>query len=171
MKKTMIFLAFIMAGLFVTNAHAQVSVGANFGMYKTAVENADPVYGFNIAGKYNFTDNLRAGINLGYYFKTTEILGTKITSYTMPVAAGVEYVFLSSDFSPFAGLDVGLYNYGARSKNSSSSKSYFGVAPIVGVEYKLADNLLLTGNFKYHLLLNEDVKNGLGFNIGAAFLF
>ena len=76
MKKLMtIFGAVLFASLLFSNeAKAQVSVGANLGMFKSFTEGSDAQLGFNLNGKYSINDKIRVGGNLGYYFKSYDFL-------------------------------------------------------------------------------------------------
>ena len=87
MKKLMtIFGAVLFASLLFNNeAKAQVSVGANVGMFKTFTEGSDAQLGFSLNGKYSINDKIRVGGNLGYYFKSYDFFGSKLRSFTMPI--------------------------------------------------------------------------------------
>lgn len=169
MKKLVFILSFLLVGFFMPTIKAQVSVGAGFGVYKSFAENSDGLLGFNIGAKFYITENMRAGVNFGYYGKTTTIFNTKIRSFIMPIVGSFEFILLDSQLAPYVGIDAGIYSMGASSSGNTNSKAYFGAAPVLGVDFSLTDKLLLNANLKYHFLPKENLKDGFGFNIGIAY--
>jgi len=140
--------------LFNNEAKAQVSVGANIGMFKFF--DFVPQLGFNLNGKYSINDKIRVGANLGYYFNDGFI--------TMPITGLFEYSFSDNDFSPYAGADIGIYRF--------AGSGLFGLAPVVGLNYNLSDNLLLNSNLKYHYIMSEGGSlSAFGVNAGVSYKF
>jgi hypothetical protein len=172
MKKVItIFGAVLFASLLFTNeAKAQVSVGANLGMFKSFTEGSDAQLGFNLYGKYSINDKIRVGGNLGYYFKSYDFFGSKLRSFTMPITALFEYSFSDNDFSPYAGADIGIYRFGL--SGGGGDVLNFGLAPVVGFNYNLSDKLLLNGNLKYHYIMSEgESTSAFGVNAGVCYKF
>jgi hypothetical protein len=172
MKKTILIAAMLLA--FVVS-QAQINVGATIGPQFPMGNFSDGFntgFGFNVAGKYMLNENMAVGLNLGY-----SRFGTGETGYSgsmIPVTGLFEYHFTGGKVEPYAGADLGLYNYGVRIKiggvSSSDSKMYFGFAPTVGALYALNDKLSLCANLKLNCVLTPDNSaTWLGLNVGAIF--
>jgi len=126
--------------------------------------------------RYGIGENIRVGANLGYFVKNEKDADLDISASTswVPITGTFEYSFGGESFSPYAGLDLGLYRLGvsvdADVANVTISDSYFGLAPTLGVMYNLSDNLALNANAKYHYVLAEDEAQSL-IGIGAGIVF
>ena len=160
------------------NSMAQMSVGLGGGLLKSTEENAEGLFGGELNFKYDVNDNIRAGVNLGFYQKTEEVLGLKYGSSTMPISVLVEYLFLDGKFRPYAGLHLGAMRIGAKVGNSSSSETYFALAPVLGADYEVTDNIGVNFNFKYGVAfykneLLDELENFSTFspNIGVFYRF
>jgi hypothetical protein len=152
------------------NVNSQVSIGANLGVFKTLVENSDAQYGINLSGKFAINEKIRVGANLGYYFRSYDLLGSTMRSFTMPITGLFEYSFNDNDFSPYAGADIGLYRLGVSGGGESSALGYLGLAPVVGFNYAISDKLLINANLKYHFILTEvESTTAVGLNAGLTF--
>ncbi len=167
MKRSLVlFCLFSMLIAGFNSARAQFSVGVNVGMIK--IEDFDALFGLNVSGKYSINDKMSVGLNLGHYFKSEE--GYSI--FLQPITGLFEYSFTDNDFSPYAGLDVGFYRFGASFDGESEAESNLGFAPTAGVNYNLSDKLALNANFKYHYILFEGESSGaIGINAGVCFKF
>jgi outer membrane protein W len=128
---------------------AQMSVGLGGGLLKSTEENAEGLFGGEVNFKYDVTDQIRAGVNLGFYQKTEELLGLKYGSSTAPISVLGEYSFLEGKFRPYLGLHLGAMRIGAKVGNSKTSETYFSLAPVVGADYQVTDNIGVNFNFKY----------------------
>jgi len=172
MKKiTTTFTALFLAAFFISHeSNAQVSVGADLGMFKTFTEGSEAQLGFNFNLGYSINDQTRVGVNLGYYMKSYDFLGSNLTSFTMPITALFEYSFSDNDFSPYAGAEIGIYRFGVSGLGETIASGYFGLAPNVGVKYKLSDNISINSNIKYHYILSE-VESTSAFGINAGVLY
>ena len=163
-------ITFLFIGL--ASMKAQFNAGVNLGMFHPLEEGAKTQLGFNVSGKYSFSEKMRLGANIGYYSKSQTEFGTKISSFSMPITALVEYKFTSGDLSPYIGADIGSYRLGAKSDNLTVSENYFGIAPVFGVDYSLSEKLLLNGNMKLHYILSEGESTSVfGLNVGVAYKF
>jgi opacity protein-like surface antigen len=171
-KSTALLLAAIITTVFFSKeANAQFSAGVNLGMID--LDDIDAHLGFNVAGKYNLSDKVRIGLNIGYYSKSTSIFGEKLTSFIQPITGLVEYSFSTKPFSPHAGVDIGIYRFGFSGGGESESDAYFGFAPLLGFNYSVSEKVAINANFKYHVIrFEEDITNsGIGLNGGVAFKF
>ncbi len=131
------------------NSTAQISVGINGGLIKSTEDNAESLFGGELSLKYDVSDQVRAGLNLGFYQKTDELVGVKYGSSLLPISISGEYLFLEDKFRPYGGLHIGVMRAGVKIGNSKSSESYFSLAPVVGVDYQVTDNIGVNFNFKY----------------------
>jgi hypothetical protein len=154
------------------NTNAQVLSGVNVGMFKPFTEGSKTQFGFSLVGKYNINEKIRVGANLGYYFSSEDVMGSKIVAFTRPYTALFEYSFSDNDFSPYAGADIGIYQMGASGGGVTLAKGYLGLAPVAGLNYNLSDKLLLNGNLKFHYILSEGKStSAIGINVGLAYKF
>lgn len=131
------------------NSIAQMSIGLDGGLLKSTEDNAESLLGGELTFKYDVTDVFRVGANLGYYQTSDEVLSIKFTSSLVPVSISGEYLFLEEKFRPYAGLHLGLLKVGAKVGDSKTSDSYFSLAPVIGVDYEVSDQLGINFNFKY----------------------
>ena len=191
--KLFVFAAIMIAS---TNVNAQISVSANLGLASNA---DDPFYwrsrgwgfiesegtlGLNLEVKYDISDALRVGASAGYYSKSNHVntvfssgsppINIKMSLYAMPICGLVEYSFSDGKFSPYAGANFGLYKFGERLGGSykylNGSSGYFGLAPVVGANYSLSDNLAINANAKYHYVITEGEASSLySINVGVSF--
>ncbi len=118
----------------------------------------------SIEPKYNLTDNIAVGIQLGTSIFSTDIAGASISGFGNYSLVG-EYYLGESTVRPFAGLAAGIYSGGSVSigGQTATGGSNFGFAPRVGVQlghFRVAAeyNLVKDSNF---LALK------LGFTIGG----
>ncbi|MFN9115203.1 MAG: outer membrane beta-barrel protein [Bacteroidota bacterium] len=171
--KKIIAIALVAYCLISTHISAQNSLGLNLGMYKPGVKGSDAQLGGQVSFKHNVSDQVRIGGNLGYYSSSTELLGLKFTSSTMPITALFEYSFSDATFSPYAGADLGVYRFGSKTSNGiSTSSSFLGFAPVAGANYEVSDNLALNLNVKYHVIFNNGGNSSaIGVNVGGIILF
>ena len=137
-----------------------MSAGVDLGILKSTEDNAEALFGGELYFKYDVTETIRAGVNLGYY-QTSDDFGTiKTTSSLMPISVLGEYLFLEDKFRPYVGLHVGLLRAGFKAGNSSTSDSYFSLAPVAGIEYGITDALGINANFKYGFAFYENGLTG-----------
>jgi len=179
MKKALILIvAFI--GFIVFNTQAQINIGATVGVQIPTGSMADGMktgFGFDLLGKYMLNDNLAVGLDVGWARFGTEDLGyedVEATGSFIPITALAEYHFGTGKVKPLAGIDLGLYIFKAKATamgySVTTSESYFGFAPLAGIEYEIKDNLAFTANLKYNYVLVEgDDGSYLGINLGMIF--
>ncbi|MCH2198182.1 MAG: porin family protein [Flavobacteriales bacterium] len=174
MKKTILSAAIVaIFALFSSNLTAQISVTGNLGMQQLVGENidSDPLFGFGLEGKYDIDESLRVGLGFGSYSTKDEFLGIEFRSFVRPLYVLGEYTFMEGPFSPYAGLNLGLYTFGAKVEDERNSDSYFGVAPLVGANYFVTDNIGINANARFTVVFGEDdTANLLGIGIGATYL-
>lgn len=130
-------------------SHAQISVGLGGGILKSTEDNAEALFGGELYAKYDLSENMRAGVSLGYYQDSEDFLTTKIVSSLVPVSLLGEYRFLEEKFRPYAGLHVGIFHAGVKIGSTKTTETYFSASPVVGIDYRLMGNFNLNLNFKY----------------------
>lgn len=170
MKKTRLLL--LACALFIAaDMSAQVSAGGGIGMFKLLPQDGiefDAMFGFNLSGKFDINENMAVGLDFGRY-ATSE---GPLTFFISPITGTFEYRFMTDGFMPYAGAGLGMYRIGFRYDGESESDSYFGVAPTVGADYGLSDNLFLNANFKYNVIFTEDESSSaIGLNAGIRYMF
>ncbi|MFM8837828.1 MAG: outer membrane beta-barrel protein [Bacteroidota bacterium] len=178
MKKLLTLLMVTLCMLSIHNqSFAQLSVGATGGAAILSVEGESITFpGGTLTLRYGIGENIRVGANLGYFVKSVNEGDLDISGSIsgVPITGTFEYSFGGESFSPYAGLDLGLYRLGVSiggdGTNLTISDSYFGLAPTLGVMYNLSDNLALNANAKYHYVLVEDEAQSL-IGIGAGIVF
>ena len=162
------------------SVNSKFKLGVNAGLQiPTEKEKGAKTYlffGSGISGEYLATPHLGIGLSAGYYAYTVEGGGLKGTSYLIPVALTGRFYLSTTSIQPYAGVDVGLYTNGAKVKyqgeSASESVSKFGLAPVLGFQFKLSDALALDINAKYNHIFTEVKNTGLiGINAGFVFNF
>jgi len=180
MKKiSLLIVAFI--GLIVFNTQAQIHLGGTIGLQIPTGDMADGMktgFGLDLLGKYYLNDNIAIGLDVGWARFGVEDMGFEedidASGAFVPLTALVEYHFGTGKVKPFIGADLGLYIFKVKASyqgvSASTSESYFGFAPVGGIEYDIKDNLAFTANLKYNYIMIED-SNGsyLGINAGVIF--
>jgi outer membrane protein W len=179
MKKVLV-LIFAFLCIIVFNAQAQIDVGATIGLQiptGSFGDGAKTGFGINLVGKYNLNSNIALGLNLGDQFfgmKDTGISGLSASASIVPITGLFEYHFGSGKVKPYLGADLGLYIVTAKAKyqgqTSSSTKTYFGFAPVGGILYGINEKLSFCANLKYTDVLSEvDSTTWLGINVGIIY--
>jgi outer membrane protein W len=135
--------------LFAFQSAAQMGAGLNLGIIKPTDGNSEALFGGELNFKYTISENLRAGVNLGFYQKSNTAAGIKSSNSAIPFSVFGEYIFLDSDFKPYAGLHLGGLRTGGKSGNLSYNTSYFALTPTVGADYMVTDQLGVNFNIKY----------------------
>ena len=176
MKRVILLLV---VALSVATASAQIKLGVSPGIQLQTEAGDDGLVGFGgaISGEYLINPNIGLGVNLGYYIMDREkVGGYSATVYLMPATLTGKYYFLTEDVRPYGGVDVGLFTAGARTKVERISKSYsetkFGLAPVVGCQFGLGNNLALDVNVKYsHVFVDGGSDGFVGINVGVVYSF
>ena len=175
MKKVILMMV---VALCVATASAQLNVGANVGTQILTGDGSMTGFGLGIGGEYLVMPNLGVGVNLGYYIMDREKWDDEtITYFLLPVYLTGKYYFLTENFRPYGGVDLGLYKMGARAKyngiSESNSDTKVGIGPVVGFQYDLSDNLALDINAKYYHVFDtgEFSTNFVGINLGIVYKF
>jgi opacity protein-like surface antigen len=167
MKKLVLFGMFCFALLSSNESKAQVSGSVTAGLLKFS--DIDPMFGWNLAGKYNVNDDIRVGLNLGRY---TVSFFEDAKFFIMTITGLFEYSFSEEKISPYAGIDLGLYRSGISGGSVTLSSTSFGFAPAAGLNFGINDNLSLNANAKYNVILFEgESDSAFGLNAGVVYKF
>jgi opacity protein-like surface antigen len=184
MKKTLI-LVVVLIGLNVFSAWAQINVGATVGLQIPTGTTGDFLktgFGIDLLGKYMLNENVAVGLDVGWARFGMDMSDYDVPSgydvsgsgSYIPITALIEYHFGTGQVKPFVGADLGLYI--ARAKVSvegisvSESQTNFGIAPVVGIEYDIQENMAFTANLKYNYIMADgDDDNYIGINLGMIF--
>lgn len=170
---TIVFLAF--------TGNTQLSATLNGGTLLLSDWDEEAFLGFNLEGKYDINENMRAGIALGFYNWSEGEDGFKLGLNIIPVAASFEYKVLTGNFRPYAGINLGLNRTSVYVKFDGESEreaeNDLSFAPVVGAEYWISDNLGINFNAKYHYILNGDADmeidnlTAFALNLGIVYSF
>jgi opacity protein-like surface antigen len=182
-KKIALIIALATVGTF--SAKAQISIGgslninsplSDFGDSKTGFKTG---FGIGLQGRYDLNDNMKVGVNTGYYSFTNQ-LSDKITFRIIPVVAVFDYYFMTEGIKPYVGLDLGMY-LGQTSIDGKTdgidATNKFGIAPHAGVAYEVNDVIDVFGNLGYNMIFNKDDAKGekdityLAINLGVSYSF
>jgi outer membrane protein W len=165
-------------------ASAQGNLGISGGVLFPTEDGVKTGFGGTVSGEYLISPNIGLGVNVGYYiFGNVDVIMVdesvtigSVTPYLIPTFLTGKYYFLTENIKPYAGVDIGLYTEGVRATTAgitvSVSKSFFGLAPVAGVQLKLSDVMALDINAKYTSLFYKGESTGYpGFNVGLVYSF
>jgi hypothetical protein len=182
MKKVS-FLVLALLGIYASSINAQFNLGGTIGVQIPVGSMADGMktgFGFDVIGKYMLNENLALGVDVGWARFGVEDIGiedVEASGQFIPVTALVEYHFnTSGKVKPYVGADLGLYVFKIKAKSggvsASTSDSYFGLAPIVGIDCTINSTLDFIANLKYNYVVVEgDDGQYLGINAGLIYKF
>jgi outer membrane protein W len=155
--------------IFTLKGNAQKSLSSTYGLM-CFLGNSNSYYssemetGLTLSGKYNIDNAIRIGLNFGYFFNNDEILKVSAT----PLTCSIENSFFSSKTRPYIGASFGIYRLAYRfldafSKNPNpQANHYFGIAPIIGIEYDFSKHFFVNTNCKLNYIITKE--NGYGEN-------
>jgi len=177
MKK--LFFTTLTALLFTFTGNAQISATLNGGTLFLSDLDDEVFIGFNLEGKYDINENMRAGLAFGLYNYSDGDDDIKVGANIIPISASFEYKILSDAFRPYAGINVGLSRSSASIKvlgdKVTVSDDLFSFAPVVGAEYMISDKFGINLNTKYHYIFsgdsNVDNSTAIAVNFGVLLAF
>lgn len=181
MKKLILTLGIFAAS---AAAYAQIGIGISGGMNVPMGDFGDKDkggfksgFGVGIHGTYALNDNMKVGLNTGY-FSFTNASSDLITLRIIPVEATFQYYFATDAFKPYAGLGAGMYLCQAALDGKTDgidAVNKFGINPHVGAAYAINDNMDLFGQVGYNMIFSKDDAKGtvdfssLKINIGVMY--
>lgn len=145
---------------------------------------AEMGYGFGLEGAYAISEHVRAGVSFKHYRFGANAAGFSIPGldFTMtPITASVEFSPAVAGVQPYIGLRGGVYNVRVNTF-LSITRSYFGLAPTVGVRYPINSQIAIHANAEYHtVFVNESIPftelvfdqnvSYIPINVGVSFKF
>jgi outer membrane protein W len=171
MIKKITLLAAIVLFAFGANAQIKVVAGGALAlptgdwgkMFKTS-------YGINVGAKYTLTDQIAAGVNIGYLmYQFKEDAGGE-TFTSIPVTVTGTYYLATEGFKPYVGADLGYYLFRSKYDGETYKTKYIGFAPTVGFEYSFSDKIGVDVNAKYNYVSTPGkAATYLGINFGLIY--
>lgn len=125
-------------------------------------------FAWNINGYYGLSDELSAGLEIGtttFNSSVRTVFGSiNVGNFTITEILAVgRYKFYEKEALQIGGgLGLGLY--------SGSGNSELGISPRVYGSYMLTDEIGLTANIPFNLILTEGSLNYLQIRVGAFYL-
>lgn len=139
--------------LFSFQSQAQISAGVGCGIISGSEEIFGYYWGAELYGKYDLNDNLRAGINIGFYrdsYNSESFSESfKTVRKAIPISFLGEYRFLEGKFRPYAGGHLGLMRSVVRNNISETREMFVSFSPVAGIDYRLLGSFNLNFNLKY----------------------
>jgi hypothetical protein len=186
-------IAFSLMAFASISVKAQNSLGVT-GTYAIATDDlakgAENGYGATLHWRHHVDEYFSMGINAGYVTFANKNTDSKISPLIdgdklniIPVTAAFQVTFngmktsASSDskLNPFIGLDLG-WAYG-NMKLVTESKSFFVMAPQIGLDYAVNDQLVFLLSAKDNILVynryvgGTDILSYVGINLGVYYKF
>ncbi len=150
---------FILLSTFICVAQftqAQFSVSLGGGMMKW--EDIDAQLGPQLGINYQI-ENIRIGANLGYYTKSEDFFGTKLSIISFPIALSGEYAF-SDNFGIFR------FGFGGDGEREFGDAA-LNLAPKAGFNFSFSDDWAINAHGKYHVIMSDgESSNAISFNLG-----
>ncbi len=145
---------------------------------------AEMGYGFGLEGSYAINERVQAGVSFKHYRFGANAAGFSIPGldFTMtPITASIAFSPATAGIQPYIGLSGGVYNVRVNTF-LSISRSYFGLAPTVGVRYPINSQIAIHANAEYHtVFVNESIPftelafdqnvSYIPINVGVSFKF
>ena len=156
MKKLVVLFSmmfFIMGSAFAQKGIQAAGVHLSYG---TEIES----FGIGVKYQYNITDNIRLEPSMNYFFENNGVDMFDLNAnahYLFPMASNIRVY-------PLAGLTFASWDAGKGVDNITR----LGVNLGGGVEFDIADNLMLNFELKYQFV--SDLDQAV-FNVGIAYMF
>ncbi len=141
-------------------------------------------FGFGLEATYAINDHVRIGANIDRYSFNLDVrpfnidlgsLGSifkgigDINFNLTPITATAQYIFPGNVVLPYVGVEAGAYIVSASIgvagiAGIDVNKTYFGLAPTLGLIYPVSDRLDIYANAKYQtLFINEGLNVDIPF--------
>lgn len=176
----LLLIVYLLSGV---QARAQFSLGAEMGTaipFANFSNLANVGVGGQVYGRYYLLEeSLSLGLEIGFYSFGGRDFNTAFDNFRInlnPIVISGAYYFLDERFRPLIGLDLGFYRLAQRidiggviTVNADVSPA---LAPKLGVEANLNENLRFSGVLKYHLVNTEvEATTFLTASLGLSYLF
>lgn len=158
--RSLLVLAFV--GVFGA-ANGQFQIGATFnGIAPLSPASISDAYKFGfggtLIGRYAVNDNLRVGLDVGFYSHSGKV-SSDLSARFIPINAVLDYSFATEGFQPYVGVGVGLTSTTTKvsllGTSVSTTSTNFNLAPTLGFRYGLSDALDLDFNVKYNIIFGD----------------
>ncbi|PQA56148.1 OmpW family outer membrane protein [Siphonobacter curvatus] len=155
-----IFSAFITIFLFafsIQNSQAQIQIGAHgaYAISTPKVEGDKNTWGGGLQARYFITPQFAAGVGVNLLSQKVDFAGVDVKTSILPITAMAEYFFTEEGIRPYAGVKTGIYVQSVSALGSKESESVFGVAPKIGLQVPIVDNLALFAEGEYNFMFNK----------------
>lgn len=149
-----------------------VDTGIGFGAEATYTINDQWRIGAAI-NRYHFNLDIQPfGFDLGNFIDLENILGNLNFDFNIvPITGTVQYILPGGVILPYVGVEAGVYNISARGFGLDITRSYFGLAPAIGVLYPMNDRLDLYANTKVQTVFVKESVPVLKDNLDEYLLF
>lgn len=158
MKKLVVLFSmmfFVMVGAFAQKGIQAAGVHLNYG---TEIKS----FGIGVKYQYNFTDNVRLEPSLNYFFENDGV-------DQFDINANVHYLFpMASNVRAYPLVGLTFARWEASYFGDSADATRLGVNAGGGIEFDIADKLMLNVELKYQFVSDFDQAI---FNVGVAYMF
>jgi len=154
---------------------SKFNLGFNGGLfYPTKKEEGEErkylYFGGGISAEFLPIKNIGIGLSAGYYGFEVKNVGEGITrtATLIPLNLTNKFYILTKSVKPYIGVDGGYFIFGGKKKfegtSVSGSESFWGIAPNIGLQFKLSKALALDINGKYNYFFSKTIES-IGINI------
>jgi hypothetical protein len=156
-------------GLLATHTQAQYSIGFNyapsFPLSRYSGDMKTSLVGVNLKINKHIDDYLRVSLGAGYHiipFKSLNVGGVQqevssVNLTAIPVTLGSQFFFGGIKWRPYISLDLGyiLTMQGKSDFAPAKNRNNFIVAPALGINYMLNDNLALNIGARNNVIIYQ----------------
>lgn len=123
--------------------------------------------------RYHFNLDIKpSGFDLGNFIDLDNILGNLNFDFNIvPITGTVQYILPGKVLIPYVGVEAGVYNISASGFGLNITRSYFGLAPAIGVLYPVNDHLDVYANTKLQTVFVKESVPILENNLDEYLLF
>ena len=159
-----------------------VGVGVEGGLPTGDFNNASNfgIGGLAFAGYNGIDPSFQLTLTSGYVRFSGKDLpdGSSASMGVIPILVGGKYYFMPGDTRVYGQVDVGLYLLNTsvsttilgQSVSGSESTSKFGVAPVLGAQFKAGDKMWVDAHVNYTDIMTDNSSTSyIGFGIGLVF--
>ncbi len=189
MRKQYIFkhivIAFMLTAIASFSAKAQYSFGVSLN-YAIAADELRPAanngYGITLEGRKIIDEYVKVGVNVGYVTFANKKTDSKVSPLIdgdnlniIPVTLTSMVYFNDTKLNPYISLDLGWAT--ANMKLESGAKNFMMLAPGIGLDYTIAEQLSAQFFVKDNIMIynrykeGSDLLNFITINLGGTYKF
>ncbi|WKN46196.1 outer membrane beta-barrel protein [Tunicatimonas pelagia] len=158
-----------------TSASAQFALGGHvnalfpIGDFSNRTQSG---FGFDVEGRFGVDKPLMTSASIGYHSFRLQNGGDTRFNFT-PITLSLLYALGTAEAQPYLGFGVGVNRVSSGPQGFRVTDSYFGVSPIVGLQYRSSEQIRFDLNMRYHLTFadSNDALTGLLFRNAAYLVF